>query len=362
MQRALDAAAKARGTTSGTAWVGAVIVRDGEIVATGATAPEGGQHAEAQALAAVPDAHGAELYTILEPCFPFPGKRNPPCSQAIIEAGISRVVIALEDPDPNVSGRGTAALREAGITVEIGDGAEAACELLRPYLKQRETGMPYVIAKFAGSLDGRTATAAGDSKWITGEAARDRAHQQRALVDAIMVGSSTVLADDPSLTARPGGKLAARQPLRIVLDARGRVSPASAVFSQPGATIVATSTSAPGAWKREIVSAGGRLIECESTPSGVNLDQLLSVLAQRSIISIWAEGGGTLLGALFEGGHVDELWAFIAPVLLGGDARPAVAGIGPEFVADAPRLAHPVVELLPPDVLVRGYTGKWSPA
>lgn len=362
MQRALDAAATARGTTSGTAWVGAVIVRDGEIIATGATAPDGGQHAEAAALAAVPDARGADLYTTLEPCFPFPGKRNPPCSQAIIDAGISRVVVALEDPDPNVRGRGTVALREAGITVEIGDGAEATRELLRPYLKHRETGMPYVIAKFAASLDGRTATAAGDSKWITGEAARDRAHQQRALVDAIMVGSSTVLADDPSLTARPGGELAARQPLRIVLDARGRVSPASAVFKQPGATIVATSMSAPKDWKREIVAAGGRLIECESTVSGVNLDQLLFVLGQRGIISIWAEGGGTLLGALFEGGHVDELWAFIAPLVLGSAARAALAEIGPEFVADAPRLGHPIVELLLPDVLIRGYTGKWSPA
>jgi diaminohydroxyphosphoribosylaminopyrimidine deaminase/5-amino-6-(5-phosphoribosylamino)uracil reductase len=361
MQRALDAAARARGFTSGTAWVGAVIVRNGQLLATGATAPEGGQHAEAAALAAIPDARGADLYTILEPCFPFPGKRNPPCSQAIIDAGIARVVVALEDPDPNVAGRGIAALREAGIAVETGDGVAAARELLRPYLKQRETGRPYVIAKFAASLDGRTATATGDSKWITGEAARERAHQGRALADAIMVGSGTVLADDPSLTARPGGRLAARQPVRIILDAHGRISPGSAVFKQPGSSLVATSRAASAQWKHDIIAAGGRLIECEPAESGINLDQLLSALGQRGVISIWAEGGGALLGSLFEGGHVDELWAFIAPIILGSDARPAVATAGPEFVADALRIANPVMEFLPPDVLVRGYTGSWSP-
>src|SRR6185503_20818066 len=142
-------------------------------------------HAEAMALATV-DARGADLYTVLEPCVPFAGKRNPPCTTTIIAAGVRRVVVALADPDPNVSGIGIATLRAAGIEVEIGDGAEAATALLRPYVKHRQTGLPYVIAKFAASLDGRTATASGDSKWITGEAARDVAHQQRALADAVL--------------------------------------------------------------------------------------------------------------------------------------------------------------------------------
>ncbi len=361
MQYAVEAAATARGVTSPNPWVGAVLVRHGQVVATGATAPPGGAHAEAAAIAAVADARGMDLYVTLEPCTPFPGKRTPPCAQAIIAAGIRRVVIAIEDPDPNVSGRGTALLRKAGIAVEVGDGAEAVTALLRPYIKHRQSGLPYVIAKFAASLDGRIATRTGDSKWITSESARDRVHHERAWVDAVMVGSGTVLADDPSLTARPGGQLATHQPLRVILDAHARVSPDAAVFRQPGHTLVATTASAPPAWKREIVRAGGQLIDCEPGGTGINLDQLLAALAQRNIMSIWAEGGATLLGSLFEGAHADELWAFIAPLIVGGDGLPAVGGHGPAHIADALRLREPQVELLPPDVLVRGYTGSWSP-
>ena len=184
MQSALEAARRVRGYTSPNPWVGAVIVRDGEISPWGATSPPGGAHAEASALAGV-DARGAEMYVTLEPCFAFPGKRTPPCSGAIIEAGVRKVVVALEDPDPGVRARGVAAMREAGIEVEVGDGHDTAVELLRPYLKHRSTGRPYVIAKFAASLDGRIATSTGESKWITGEAARDLGHQQRACFDAI---------------------------------------------------------------------------------------------------------------------------------------------------------------------------------
>lgn len=361
MRRALEAAAAARGRTSPNPWVGAVIERDGEILAVGATSPPGGAHAEANAITSSPDSRGATIYVTLEPCFPFEGKRTPPCSQAIVDAGITRVVIALEDPDPNVRGLGIAHLRAAGVEVEVGDGAEAAVAQLRPYIKHRQTGIPYVIAKFAASIDGRIATATGDSQWITGEAARERAHEQRAAVDAVMVGSGTVLADDPSLTARPGGEESARQPVRIVLDARGRVSPAARLFKQPGHIIVATSRDAPAAYKREIAIAGAHVIECEATADGINLDQLLRTLGQRGIMSIWAEGGATLLGSLFAEGHVDEAWAFIAPLIIGSDGLPAVGLTGVTHLGDAFRLADPEFELLPPDVLVRGYTGSWSP-
>jgi diaminohydroxyphosphoribosylaminopyrimidine deaminase/5-amino-6-(5-phosphoribosylamino)uracil reductase len=361
MRRALDAAAAAQGRTSPNPWVGAVIERDGVILATGATSPSGGPHAEANALASAPDARGATIYATLEPCFPFEGKRTPPCSQAIIDAGISRVVIAMEDPDPNVRGLGIAHLRAAGLDVEVGDGAEAAIAQLRPYIKHRQTAVPYVIAKFAASIDGRIATATGDSQWITGEAARERAHEQRALVDAVMVGSGTVLADDPSLTARPGGDEAARQPVRIVLDARGRVSPSARLFKQPGHAIVVTARDASPAYKRDIALAGAQVIECEAGTDGVNLDQLLRVLGQRGIMSIWAEGGATILGSLFAGGHVDETWAFIAPLIIGSDGLSAVGLTGVTHLGDAFRLADPAFELLPPDVLIRGYTGSWSP-
>ena len=252
-------------------------------------------------------------------------------------------------------------LREAGIAVEVGDGASEAVQLIRPYLKHAQTGLPYVLAKFAASLDGRTATASGDSKWITGANAREHSHQQRAWVDAVMVGSGTVLADDPALTARPGGVLAERQPVRVVLDSRGRTPPGSAIFGQPGTVIIACSAEAPGAWKRELTLRGATLIECEADGSGVNIDQLLGILGQRNIRSIWVEGGATLFTSLLAGGHADEVWAYIAPVVIGGDGLPAVGALGIQSVAEALCLAEVTLETLPPDLLVRGNTTNWAP-
>lgn len=360
MKQAIEAAASVRGRTNPNPWVGAVVVRGGEIVSVGATATYGGPHAEAAALAAAGPG-GAELYVTLEPCMPFPGKRTPPCADAIVAAGISRVVVALEDAHPSVAGRGIAYLREHGITVEVGDGHDETVALLRPFLKHRATGLPYVIAKFAGSLDGRIATASGESKWITGEVARDRGHQERARVDAILIGSSTVLADDPELTARPDGVVSEFQPARVVVDTRGRVPATARIFRKGGPTIVATTAATSAAWKHGIVDAGGQVLECEPGDGGVNLDQLLRVLGQRGIGSVWAEGGGTLLGSLFTGGHVDEVWAFVAPLIIGGDGRPVLAGTGAATMGDAWRLRDVQIERLGPDVLVRGYAGAWSP-
>lgn len=359
MQRAIDAARAVRGYTSPNPWVGAVLVRDGEVVATGASAPDGGPHAEANLLAQV--RRGDTLYVTLEPCAPFEGKRTRPCAEAILEAGVARVVVALLDAEPRVRGRGVALLRAGGVAVDVGDGAEAAVELLRPYLKQRETGRPYVIAKFAASLDGRIATSSRDSQWITGEAARMRAHEQRAWVDAVLVGSGTVLADDPALTARPAGGPAQRQPVRIVLDGRGRMPATAKLLGERGRTIVATSSAAAAEWREQIAAAGAQIIECEGNDAGVNLDQLLPILAERGITSIWAEGGGPVLGSLLAGAHVDEVWAFLALVIIGGDGLAAVGAAGVVGVADAIRLREPVVERLGDDILVRGFAGDWSP-
>ena len=359
MQQALEAARGVRGHTSPNPWVGAVLVRDGEVVGEGATAPDGGPHAEAQALAG--GARGDTLYVTLEPCAPFPGKRTRPCAEAVVEAGVERVVIAVLDSEPRVRGRGVASLREAGVEVEVGDGAAEAAALLRPYLKHRETGRPYVIAKFAATLDGRIAAAGGDSQWITGEAARERAHEERAWVDAVLVGSGTALADDPSLTARPGGLTAERQPLRVVLDGRGRLLPEARLLSEPGRTLVATSHEASAEWKAALAGAGAQVVECERDGSGLNLDRLLATLAQRGVLSVWAEGGGAVLGSLFEGGHVDEVWAFLAPSIIGGDGVAAVGGAGVTRAGDAFRLRERTVAELGEDILVRGYTGDWSP-
>jgi diaminohydroxyphosphoribosylaminopyrimidine deaminase/5-amino-6-(5-phosphoribosylamino)uracil reductase len=358
MRAALAAGHAVRGSTSPNPWVGAVVVRDATIIASGATEPPGGRHAEAVALdVAGPAAAGADLYVTLEPCAPFPGKRTRPCSERIVQAGVRRVVVALADSDARVGGRGIAFLRENGVEVAIGDGADEAIRSLRPYLHHRRTGMPYVIAKFAASLDGRIATSTGDSQWITGEAARDLAHQQRAWVDAVLVGSGTVLADNPSLTARPGGVAAGRQPVRVVLDARGRTPPNAILLAQPGRTVIATTTASSQAWRDAISRAGAQLLFCEAAESGgVTLRQLLLTLGQRDVLSLWVEGGGSVLGAFFDDGLVDEVWAFIAPLIIGGTgARASVGGEGARTIAEAWRLIEPSVEQLGPDVVIRGY-------
>jgi diaminohydroxyphosphoribosylaminopyrimidine deaminase/5-amino-6-(5-phosphoribosylamino)uracil reductase len=362
MQIALKAAEGVRGSTSSNPWVGAVIVRDGAVVATGATAPPGGLHAEADALArAGAAARGADVYVTLEPCTAFPGKRTPPCADALVAAGVRRVVVALEDPHGPVDGAGLDLLRSAGLEVEVGDGRAEAVALLRPYLKHRATGLPYVIAKFAASLDGRVATSTGESQWITGPEARDLSHRQRAWVDAVLAGSGTVLADDPSLTARPGGAPASRQPLRVVVDARGRVPPAAKLFAEAGPVLIATTQRSDRAWRAAIAGTGAQLLDCEPADAGLNLHQLLRTLGSLGVLSVWTEGGPTLLGSLFDEGLVDEVWAFVAPLIIGGAGRPAVAGAGAAGLAAAWRLREAVVERAGPDMLVRGYVGEFSP-
>ncbi|HML99261.1 MAG TPA: bifunctional diaminohydroxyphosphoribosylaminopyrimidine deaminase/5-amino-6-(5-phosphoribosylamino)uracil reductase RibD [Tepidiformaceae bacterium] len=354
MEAAIAAARAARGHTSPNPWVGAVIVRDGRIVSTGATSPYGGPHAEAAALANV-DARGATLYTTLEPCVPFEGKRTPPCSDAIIAAGVARVVVGILDP--HVGGPGVARLRAAGIAVEVGDGAVAITELLRPYLRFRSSGRPYVIAKFAVSLDGMVGAPEAGIRWLTGSRAIERAHEDRAWIDAILVGSGTVIADDPSLTARPGGTSAARQPIRVVLDGRGRSPVLAQVFGGDAPTIAATSAGAPREWKEALRGRGVTVLELENDESGVNLHQLLAALGQRNIVSLIAEGGPTVLAAFFADDLVDEVRAYVAPRLLGQGVPLLPRGLLPQPV----ELRDVVVEPLGADVLVRGYTGRWSP-
>jgi len=360
MMKAIAAARAARGVTGTNPWVGAVIVRADNELAVGATQASPGPHAEADALAGV-DATGAEMYVTLEPCTPFEGKRTPPCAQAIIDAGVAKLHVALEDPDERVRGRGIAMLRAAGVDVVLGDGAGEAGELLRPYLKHRETALPYVIAKFAASLDGKTATAAGDSKWITGEAARDLAHHQRAWVDAVMVGRGTAVMDDPELTARPGGRTAAKQPFRVIVDSNGSVDAGGRLFRADGPTLVATTAASPEAWRDAIRDAGAEVVVLGGGAEKVDLRGLLASLGARGVMSVWAEGGSGLLGSLFEAELVDELWAFLAPKIIGDGGLAAVGGAGAKVVADAPMLREVVVERIGDDVLIRGFTGDWSP-
>jgi diaminohydroxyphosphoribosylaminopyrimidine deaminase/5-amino-6-(5-phosphoribosylamino)uracil reductase len=294
------------------------------------------------------------MYVTLEPCVHY--GRTPPCTEAIIAAGIAEVHYALDDPDPNVQGRGRKALQAAGLRVVSGEGAEEARRILEAYLKHRTQGMPFVIAKFAASLDGRIAAASGDSRWVAGEEAREWAHQVRRRIDAIIVGSSTVLIDDPLLTARPGGREAERQPLRVVVDTRGRTPPMARVFTGPARTIVATAPDAPPSWLAAIEARGAGILTLPREGAHVSLPSLLQELARRDVVTALVEGGGVLLGSFFDRGLVDKVHAVLAPIIIGAaDAPAAVAGKGAYRMTDALQLRDVEVARLGQDILITAY-------
>lgn len=352
MRAALEEAEAALGMTSPNPAVGAVIVRDGRIIGRGRTQPPGGPHAEVMALReAGGAARGATMYVTLEP-HNHQG-RTPPCTEAIIEAGIVAVRYAMDDPNPLVAGGGAARLRDAGIEVTSGDGAAEAARVMEGYLHHRATGRPLVLVKYAASLDGRIASASGDARWVSGPEAREWVHRLRTKVDAIVVGSGTALVDDPELTARPAGIEDPHQPLRVVLDSRGRL-PATARLLGPGSLVV-TTRGATSAWTRSIVETGAEVLAMPSDGSYVSLGGLLDALGERGVLTMLVEGGGTLLGTLFDQRRVDRLYAVIAPVIIGAaDAPSPVSGIGAQVMADAPRLRDVTVERLGEDTLISG--------
>ena len=364
MKRALELARRAVGVSSPNPPVGAVVAIGGEIVGEGWTQTAGLAHAEIEALrGAGARARGAALYTTLEPCNHH--GRTPPCTEAIIAAGISEVHASITDPSPRVAGRGIARLRAAGIAVQIGEGQEEAGELADPHAKYINTGLPFVTAKFAASLDGKIATRSGDSRWVTGNSARDYAHQLRAATDAVLVGIGTVLADDPRLTARDaaGGPLP-RQPLRVIADSHGRLPPAAMLLAEPGKTLVAVAhqEGEPGLPSLPSLQGVDAEIFCCPGPDGrVDLNALIRELGRREITSLLVEGGGTLLGSLFDLGLVDKVVAFVAPVIIGGESAPsAVGGRGAERMSDAMRLSRVTIQQLGDDVAVIGYPARDS--
>jgi diaminohydroxyphosphoribosylaminopyrimidine deaminase/5-amino-6-(5-phosphoribosylamino)uracil reductase len=355
MLRALELADSVAGTTSPNPSVGCVIVRDGTIAGEGATQPIGGAHAEVIALRDAGDAaRGAAVYVTLEP-HAHQG-RTPPCTEALIAAGVREVHVAMIDPNPEVSGRGVEALQTAGLEVTVGDGGAESAKLLEAYVKHRATGLPFVIAKFAATLDGKIAAASGDSRWVAGEEARAWAHGFRTRVDAIMCGVNNVLLDDPQLTARPGGVVAGRQPLRIVADSRGRTPLDATVLGPGGKTMIATTDASPRDWREAISAAGAEVLALPADRSGrVDLAALLRVLGEREVLSLLVEGGGVLHGSLFAAGLVDKVHAIIAPKIVGGSAYPAVAGAGVARMADAVTLRDVEVLRLGTDVAFVGY-------
>jgi diaminohydroxyphosphoribosylaminopyrimidine deaminase/5-amino-6-(5-phosphoribosylamino)uracil reductase len=355
MRRSLDLAREAPEPTSPNPTVGAVIVAaDGTTLSEGVTQPPPGPHAEAAAMAAAGGpVRGATMYVSLEPC--NHQGRTPPCAQAIIDAGITEVHYAVADPDPTGRG-GHEALEAAGIRVIAGEGEEEARRINEAFFKHRTTGLPFVIAKFAASLDGRIGAASGDSRWVSGPETRAWAHKLRTRIDAILVGSDTVIIDDPELTARPGDALAKRQPLRVVVDSRGRIPPMARVLTGESRTFVATTDEATPTWRGIIEAQGAEVVTFPSRDGHVDLRTLLEELGRRDILTLLVEGGGVIHGGFFDAGLVDKVLAVIAPMIVGASEAPAaVAGKGAYRMAEAMRLREVTVERLGDDILVTGY-------
>ncbi|MBM3547795.1 MAG: bifunctional diaminohydroxyphosphoribosylaminopyrimidine deaminase/5-amino-6-(5-phosphoribosylamino)uracil reductase RibD [Alphaproteobacteria bacterium] len=338
MERALVLAYRGLGQVWPNPSVGALVVKNSEIIGEGWTQKGGRPHAETVALAAAGDeARGATLYVTLEPCAHH-GK-TPPCADAVIKAGIARVVAAIEDPDARVSGQGFAKLREAGVMVEVGEGAAAAREINLGFFTRIAAGRPMVTVKLATSLDGRIATHTGESQWITGEAARLEGHRLRADHDAIMVGAGTALADDPSLTCRlPGYE--DRRPVRIVVDSRLRLSLTSKLVmtAREAPTWVMTLAEGDEPRRRAFADLGVEILDVLPEEVGrPDIGKALQLLGERGLTRLLVEGGGRLVASLLAIGVVDRLVWFRAPVLIGGDGTPAAAPFGVDRLAQAPR-------------------------
>jgi diaminohydroxyphosphoribosylaminopyrimidine deaminase / 5-amino-6-(5-phosphoribosylamino)uracil reductase len=361
LYRAIELAGMAQGSTSPNPLVGAVIVKGGKTIGEGFHEAAGQPHAERVALAACSeDPAGATLYVSLEPCAHH--GRTPPCTDAITEAKLSRVVVASDDPSQKASGRGLGILRDEGIQVDVasGDVAEAARLLNQPFRKHARTGRPLVLLKYAMTLDGKVATRTGDSKWISNEMSRARAHRWRAQSDAVAVGIGTALADDPLLTARIEG--VPRQPRRVVFDAEGRLPLDSKLVQSADQTpvILVCSRAASRTHVQGLESAGVEVIVASGENESARVEAALDELGAREVQQLLVEGGPHLAGAFLDAGEVDELRVFIAPVIAGGrQARPAVEGEGAETIAAAAHALHTTVERIEDDVLVTARLKEW---
>ncbi|MBM7855756.1 diaminohydroxyphosphoribosylaminopyrimidine deaminase/5-amino-6-(5-phosphoribosylamino)uracil reductase [Desulfohalotomaculum tongense] len=356
MKEALQLAAKAEGCTSPNPMVGAVVVKNGRIVGRGYHQRAGTPHAEVHALReAGEQAEGATIYVTLEPCCHY--GRTPPCTEAIKKAGISRVVVAITDPNPLVAGRGLNILKEAGIEVTSGVLADEAGKLNEVFIKYITTNRPFVVLKAAVSLDGKIATATGESQWITGPESREYAHRLRHRYDGILVGINTVLSDNPSLTARlPEG--GGRDPVRIVLDSKCRTPLDAKIINQSSKakTIIATTEAADREKIEALKQAGAEVIVLPGSSGRVDIEELLKELGRREITSLLVEGGGGVHGSFLTAKMVDKVYWFIAPMLIGGAEAPgAVAGRGAEKLADAVKLKELTIHRFGPDICIEGY-------
>jgi diaminohydroxyphosphoribosylaminopyrimidine deaminase/5-amino-6-(5-phosphoribosylamino)uracil reductase len=361
LRRAIELAGRVRGQTSPNPMVGAVVVKQDRVIGEGVTQPPGEPHAERMALAeCAEDAAGATLYVSLEPC----GHHGltPPCTEAILEAGIARVVIASDDPTSKAAGRGPGILRDEGVEVVWVDGevGDAARLLNQPFRKHARTGRPLVVLKSAMTLDGKVATVTGDSQWISGEASRARVHRWRAESDAVAVGIGTALVDDPRLTARIEG--VSRQPRRVVFDSEARL-PLDSKLVRGVAEVPVTVVCSRAAVRTSVQAlefAGVDVIVATGENERARAENALDELGARDIQSLLLEGGPHLAGAFREAGEIDEARMFVAPLIAGGrEARTAVEGTGVDTIAAAPRALHLEVERIEDDVLIVARFKEW---
>ncbi|MFB6434815.1 MAG: bifunctional diaminohydroxyphosphoribosylaminopyrimidine deaminase/5-amino-6-(5-phosphoribosylamino)uracil reductase RibD [Candidatus Malihini olakiniferum] len=358
MARVLELARRGRFTTSPNPNVGCVIVRDGEMVGEGYHLRAGESHAEVYALCmAGKRARGATVYVTLEPC--NHQGRTPPCTDALISAGVARVVVAMQDPNPKVAGRGLHRLQQAGITVSHGLMIQDAEQVNLGFLKRMRTGIPYVRLKIASSLDGRTAMASGESKWISSPEARQDVQRFRAESSAILSSSATVLADNPLLTVRwdaldldtqqqlPNMNLP--QPIRVIVDSHDRVTPQHQLTHQKGQTwLASTRPNNDTTWSKSVTH-----LILPAHRGGVDLVALMMILGKRQINSVWVEVGATLAGALLNAGVVDELIVYMVPKLLGQDARALCILPGLKQLAQAPSFTLTEARQVGPDLRLR---------
>lgn len=355
IRRALELAERGRGIVSPNPMVGAVVVDDGRVVGEGWHAGPGTPHAEADALdRAGKSARGATLYVNLEPCNHY--GRTPPCTEAIASSGVSRVVASIPDPNPAVDGGGFKRLRASGVSVETGLLAADAERLNEAFLKHVRTGIPFVTLKLAATLDGKIAARDGSSTWITSEASRAEAHRLRAIADAVMVGSGTVLADDPRLTVRRPDYEGAPV-LRVAIDSTGRIPPTARLFDGEAPAVIATTDRAPIERREAWRTAGADVLVLGRDADGrVALVELLAALGKHDVQSVLVEGGSTLAGALVRDGALDKLVIFLAPKILGGAAAPGmVGGDGLPTLAHALTLEISGVRRIGPDIEVEAY-------
>lgn len=351
MQMALELAERGRGTVAPNPMVGAVLVKDNELVSKGYHAEHGSDHAEVVALRdAGSEAKGSTLYVTLEPCT-VTGE-TPPCTGAIIDAGVGRVVAAMSDPHPDVRGSGFETLRQEGIDVDVGMCREEAAYLNRRFVTFHLEHRPFVIAKWAMSLDGKIATRTGDSQWITSREARRRARSLRTDAGAVMVGIGTVIEDNPTLLGPEDGE---EHPIRIIADSRLRITPDYNIVKTADATrtIIATTKEAPDDKIQTLEDAGLEIIQVKTNRQHLDFQSLLDELANRGIQAVLVEGGGTLLGSAFENAVVDDVSVFVSPKIIGGsNATTPVEGEGILKITEAPHLSNIEIETIESDVLI----------